>query len=106
MSEQSRPGNRPADCDSPSAPTVVDGKCRCIVCAHCKHHTGNSYTGHYTTWCHVINRLDTGHFCCPDKCELDDATTLQANVNRLRVELDTAERKLRHARGTSNHGRR
>jgi hypothetical protein len=68
------PFAKPADCDYPGNPSVRNGRCMCIVCARCKHHTGNGHTGHYTTWCRVTQRPDgqeqDGHFCCPGDCEL------------------------------------
>lgn len=82
------------DAEHPSAYLGPDGEivCRCIVCARCGHHTGNSNQGHYWAHCKVLAarlrpeaaRLATGewmrrtsrefHFCCDDPaygCELD-----------------------------------
>lgn len=67
----SNPLARPGDCDYPGVPSVVDGKCRCLVCGRCKHHTGNSHQGHYWSFCNVTRTMRGHHFCCPDDCELE-----------------------------------
>lgn len=59
--------------------------CRCLVCARCDKHTGNSNYGHYTKACkNVVGQGLTvkgyieaikdipHHFCCPDDCELEN----------------------------------
>jgi hypothetical protein len=67
----------PPGCDAAlfgAAPSVLDGKCRCLVCARCGHHTGNSHQGHYWGWCKVTCTVRAFHFCCPDPafgCELE-----------------------------------
>jgi hypothetical protein len=78
--------------------SMLDGRCRCVVCARCGHHTGNSHQGHYWKSCQVLaGRLraelkpgvgvDVGewmrltsrpgfHMCCPDPafgCEYEEA---------------------------------
>lgn len=79
------------------APSYADGHCRCIVCARCGHHTGNSNQGHYWASCKVLAakvsaELAPGetltfaeymkrttrefHMCCDDPaygCELEAA---------------------------------
>lgn len=55
-------------------PSVLDGRCRCLVCARCGHHTGNATQGHYWSACSVTGTIREPHFCCPDKehgCELE-----------------------------------
>jgi len=44
--------------------------CRCMVCARCDHHTGNTTQGHWWVFCTVTGRNEASHFCCPDDCEL------------------------------------
>jgi len=59
-----------------AASMLPDGRCRCIVCARCGHHTGNSHQGHYWGWCKVTRSMRTAHLCCPDPafgCELEAA---------------------------------
>lgn len=64
-------GNPPG-CDSPSpASWDGNGRCRCIVCARCGHHTGNSTYGHYWAYCSVTLAVREHHLCCPDNCELE-----------------------------------
>ena len=61
-------------CDARSASvSVVDGHCRCLVCARCGHHTGNSHQGHYWAYCQVTRGKRDFHFCCPAPagCELE-----------------------------------
>lgn len=82
------------DCDAPGGPPVYqlgDGTyvCRCIVCAYCNKHTGNSTQGHYWAVCKVYMRQGKGlngsvrefHFCCPDRCELEDKKNGLTPVN-------------------------
>lgn len=61
-------------CDAgPSAGVYMYGnemRCRCLVCARCDHHTGNSHQGHYWSMCRVTKRTERPHFCCPNDCEL------------------------------------
>lgn len=62
-------------CDAPGGGghyMFPDGSvgCRCIVCGRCGHHTGNTSQGHYWSFCSVTRRVETFHFCCPDRCEL------------------------------------
>ena len=66
--------------------------CRCVVCARCGQHTGNSSQGHWWSVCKVqaervaaalaygetlsaaefLRRANRGHhFCCPGGCELE-----------------------------------
>ena len=41
---------------------ALTGECRCIVCARCGHHTGNSHQGHYWKACKVLSaRFDAEH---------------------------------------------
>lgn len=68
----------PPGCDANEfgsyASVYTDGRCRCLVCARCGHHTGNGTQGHYWTWCKVTRSMRTNHFCCPDSefgCELE-----------------------------------
>lgn len=61
------------ECDAPNAPSYLDGTCRCLVCARCGHHTGNSTQGHYWSFCKVTRTMREHHFCCPDDCELGNA---------------------------------
>ena len=67
---------RPQDCDAetPSIMFHPDGRilCRCIVCARCGRHTGDSNQGHYWSYCKVIADTREFHFCCPDGCELEE----------------------------------
>ncbi len=53
------------------------GRCRCVVCARCGHHTGNSHQGHYWGFCHVTRTVREPHLCCPTEpgCELEDRAT-------------------------------
>jgi hypothetical protein len=86
-----------SECDAPDGATIsiLDGSCRCIVCARCGHHTGNAHQGHYWKACKVLaERLSASlkpgetlpvaeylkrtsredwHFCCPGDCELEPA---------------------------------
>lgn len=80
-----------------------DGGCRCVVCARCGHHTGNSHQGHWWGTCKVLaerlraslrpgETLDIGefmkrttrefHFCCPepDGCELETAEPIESGL--------------------------
>jgi hypothetical protein len=59
------------DCDAPNRPMYIDGSCRCLVCARCKHHTGNSNQGHWWGYCKVTKTVRAFHFCCPGDCELE-----------------------------------
>lgn len=66
------PANFIAVCDHPSATIDVrTGQCRCVVCARCGQHTGNSNQGHYWSWCSVVRHAREFHFCCPGQCELE-----------------------------------
>lgn len=47
--------------------------CRCMVCARCGRHTGNTTQGHYWRMCTRSGQLEEFHFCCPDNCELTPA---------------------------------
>lgn len=72
------PGSE-CDADAPSMYQMPDGtvRCRCVVCARCHHHTGNSNQGHYWGFCKVTGTVRDGHFCCPDPefgCELERAS--------------------------------
>lgn len=54
-------------------PSVLDGRCRCMTCARCGHHSANTHQGHYGGWCSAARELRESHFCCPDPafgCEL------------------------------------
>lgn len=53
----------------PGHPGVLT--CRCLICARCAKHTGNSTQGHYWSWCKVTGHTREPHFCCPDNCELE-----------------------------------
>lgn len=70
----------PPGCDAEqfgAHPSVLNGRCRCLVCARCGHHTGNANQGHYWSWCSVTRSIRSFHFCCPDTvsgCELQAAT--------------------------------
>ncbi len=44
--------------------------CRCVVCARCGHHTGNTSQGHYWRLCTRTGHMEVFHFCCPGDCEL------------------------------------
>lgn len=66
-------------CDAPHPRPVyllsLDGGkpvyvCRCMVCARCGHHTGNSHQGHYWALCAATGKRRRFHFCCPGDCEL------------------------------------
>lgn len=63
-------------CDA-LTPTVYVGQngkryCRCLVCARCKHHTGNNNQGHFWSYCSVTHTVRSFHFCCPDNCQLEE----------------------------------
>ena len=61
-------------CDAPYGATYgPEGQCRCLVCARCHHHTGNSHQGHYWAMCKVTGTDREFHFCCPSApgCELE-----------------------------------
>jgi hypothetical protein len=66
-----------SECDAMQyggAPSMFDGQCRCLVCARCGHHTGNSHQGHFWSMCKATRSLRDFHFCCPDTehgCELE-----------------------------------
>ena len=45
--------------------------CRCMVCARCNKHTGNTHQGHFWSYCSVTHSLRDFHFCCTDDCELE-----------------------------------
>lgn len=63
-------GTTPPGCDADQfgdgPASVLDGRCRCMVCARCGHHTGNSNQGHYWSWCKVTKTIRKHHFCCRD----------------------------------------
>jgi hypothetical protein len=41
-----------------------------MLCARCRHRTGNFTQGHYWSWCAVTRRSgEDFHFCCPGDCE-------------------------------------
>ena len=66
-------------CDAIHPPVYLadDGEtfiCRCVVCARCGHHTGNSNQGHYWSLCTITGRDEEFHFCCPNACELHPAS--------------------------------
>lgn len=69
------------DCDAavPSIYPLADGTygCRCIVCAYCGKHTGNSHQGHCWAMCKVTKKIEEFHFCCDDRCELEDKKTAE-----------------------------
>ena len=46
--------------------------CRCVICAHCNKHTGNSHQGHYWSYCMVTKSVRDFHFCCPTGCSLEN----------------------------------
>lgn len=46
-------------------------ECRCLICARCGHHTGNSHQGHYWSYCSVTGQIERPHFCCPGDCEIN-----------------------------------
>ena len=78
-------GDVEIDCDYP-APSIYlneEGtyECRCLVCARCGKHTGNSMQGHYWAICKVTKTLREFHFCCEDSCELEDAPDAQDELN-------------------------
>lgn len=50
---------------------AIDVVCRCMVCARCANHTGNSSQGHYWGLCKVTKQKRRFHFCCPNDCELE-----------------------------------
>lgn len=66
--------------------TDDDGKpiygCRCIICARCGRHTGNSNQGHYWTWCSTTKSMRVPHFCCPDDCALEAQDAKDLGVQR------------------------
>lgn len=45
--------------------------CRCMVCARCNKHTGNSHQGHFWAYCSSTRTMLEFHFCCTNDCELD-----------------------------------
>lgn len=47
--------------------------CRCMVCARCNKHTGNTTQGHYWSYCLVTRSTRTHHFCCDNDCELESS---------------------------------
>ena len=63
----------PCDADSPSVYGNADGTltCRCLKCARCGKHTGNSTQGHYWAFCKVTRTKREFHQCCPGDCELE-----------------------------------
>jgi hypothetical protein len=81
-------GVAPPDCDAElfgNAPTVLDGRCRCLVCGRCGHHTGNTHQGHYWAWCKVTRTIRKHHFCCPDPafgCQLEAEPAPDAATER------------------------
>lgn len=70
-------GAPPPECDAGKFgefPSVLDGRCRCMVCGRCGHHSTNNHQGHYWTWCSVTKSMRKPHFCCKDPafgCELE-----------------------------------
>lgn len=71
------------DCDADDGPVYSDVdpvtgdlvyRCRCLVCARCGHHTGNTSQGHYWALCSVTRTVREFHFCCPGDCELEATT--------------------------------
>lgn len=65
-------GMKPEGCDYEGSfsVSVVEGRCRCLVCGRCGRHTGNSTQGHYWGYCAVTKKVEIFHYCCPDDCEL------------------------------------
>lgn len=67
-----------SECDAPEPRPVyvldvVDGVavlgCRCLVCARCRRHTGNTTQGHFWRFCARTGELAVDwHFCCPGDC--------------------------------------
>ncbi len=45
--------------------------CRCLICARCGQHTGNSTQGHFWRLCRASGDRREAHFCCPGDCELE-----------------------------------
>lgn len=75
MSENTEPilPGAPLPCDHPTATfDIRTGKCRCIICARCGKHTGNSHQGHYWAYCKATGEMRDFHFCCPGDCELEE----------------------------------
>ena len=74
-------GQNPSDtppvgpCDYPGTPSMLNGRCRCLVCGRCGHHTGNSSQGHYWLYCHATKVTRKAHFCCPGNCELERSSS-------------------------------
>lgn len=78
------------DCDYDGPASIYYSKdlgryiCRCLVCARCSKHTGNSNYGHYTRACKNLPAFTSTkewikamediphHFCCPDDCALEN----------------------------------
>lgn len=69
-------------CDAPGASVAPDGRCRCVVCPRCGHHTGNSHQGHHWGFCKVTGTVREPHLCCPDDCELEAAESTGNSHNR------------------------
>lgn len=93
---------REKGCDADNPSVYYDNEagyiCRCVVCARCGHHTGNSNQGHFWQGCRVLVNIksmlptppknfisatmaDRFHFCCPGDCEIynEDGTKKNAN---------------------------
>ncbi len=73
-------GCAPPGCDAHlfgEFPSVEGGKCRCLTCARCGHHSTSGHQGHYWAGCRATGRQRKPHFCCRDPlfgCELQAAT--------------------------------
>ena len=93
-------GWMPGACDSPTAASYVDGHCRCMVCSHCGHHTGNAHQGHYWAYCAAAGTMREYHFCCPGNCELEARPARRnrrtwRNGQRVLRRMTVADRKVR-----------
>lgn len=86
----------PGPCDATDPPTYSDGRCRCVVCARCGKHTGNSNQGHFWAFCKVTKGMRDFHLCCPGDCELEALTPDSVASAARRVLTDEDRRDIEH----------
>lgn len=75
-------------------PSVADGRCRCMTCSRCGHHSASTHQGHYGGWCRAGQALRESHFCCKDPafgCELEPLPSWPRDVTRVSVTREHVE---------------
>jgi hypothetical protein len=69
-------------------PSVADGRCRCMTCGRCGHHSASTHQGHYGGWCRAERAMRESHFCCKDPafgCELDSLPAWPRDITYVHV---------------------